>query len=264
MRALRRNHACVLGRTLLAAVTLLAGIPPASAQFQDIYRTEGATIRLLSEPPNENGAIRAALAIDLEPGWKTYWRDPGESGLAPVLDISASQGVSGLTVDFPAPSRFREGDNVSNGYDQPVVIALSAHADATVPRLVLRATLGLCREICVPVSVDLSRDLGLMPDLADANAIDRAFLSRPAHADAPLDAHFDEDGSHLVIDGAQGSDFFVAGPAGWGFGPARIEDGAWRVPVLASPLTGDDDAFEAVSTRDDAATATRFDLRLRP
>ena len=60
---------------------------------------------------DESGArvLRAGVEIKLEPGWKTYWRYPGDSGVPPVFDFSASDNVKEATVLFPAPMRFPDG-----------------------------------------------------------------------------------------------------------------------------------------------------------
>src|SRR6476661_4306539 len=53
--------------------------------------------------------FRAGVEIKLEPGWKTYWRYPGDSGVPPTFDFSASDNVKEATVLFPAPVRFPDG-----------------------------------------------------------------------------------------------------------------------------------------------------------
>ena len=47
--------------------------------------------------------VRAGVEIKLDPGWKTYWRDPGDSGMPPTLDFSGSDNVKAVTVLWPAP-----------------------------------------------------------------------------------------------------------------------------------------------------------------
>src|SRR5687767_7822730 len=47
--------------------------------------------------------FRAAIQIRLEPGWKTYWRYPGDSGVPPTFDFSASDNVKSVRVAYPAP-----------------------------------------------------------------------------------------------------------------------------------------------------------------
>ena len=71
--------------------------------------------------------FRAGVEIKLKPGWKTYWRYPGDSGVPPVFDFSKSQNVKTITVLFPAPMRFADGAGGSSigiygtGTSNPVV-----------------------------------------------------------------------------------------------------------------------------------------------
>jgi DsbC/DsbD-like thiol-disulfide interchange protein len=53
--------------------------------------------------------LRAGVEIKLDPGWKTYWRDPGDSGVPPTLDFTDSANVKSVTVLWPAPARFPDG-----------------------------------------------------------------------------------------------------------------------------------------------------------
>ncbi len=94
---------------------LAAASGPALAET-DSFHQDGVTLRLVMLEPSDTGAVRAALSVELEPGWKTYWIAPGPVGLAPRLDISRTTGLSGVTIDFPAPVRFSEGEAESVGY----------------------------------------------------------------------------------------------------------------------------------------------------
>ena len=71
--------------SLFLGLSLLAC--PALASSSDWYEAEGGRVRLVtSGAADENGVIEGALEIDLKPGWKTYWRDPGDAGVPPTLD----------------------------------------------------------------------------------------------------------------------------------------------------------------------------------
>src|SRR5262245_54788615 len=81
----------------IAAVSALAG--PALAASSDWYQAEGAAVRLLaSGAPDEQGVLKGALQIELKPGWKTYWQDPGDAGVPPSLDVSASRNVAAADI----------------------------------------------------------------------------------------------------------------------------------------------------------------------
>jgi len=49
--------------------------------------------------------LRAGIEIRLDPGWHTYWRYPGESGVPPRFDFTGSENVESVTVLWPAPKR---------------------------------------------------------------------------------------------------------------------------------------------------------------
>ena len=135
-------------------IVLLALLPAARAAEQ--IRHEAATVTLRLLPADEDGTIRGALVVDLEPGWKTYWVAPGPVGLAPDLRFDRSVGLGPVEVDYPVPIRFTEGSDTSVGYDAPTAFALRSSATPGVPP-VMRVDLliGVCREICVPLAASL-------------------------------------------------------------------------------------------------------------
>ncbi|WP_111535256.1 protein-disulfide reductase DsbD domain-containing protein [Palleronia aestuarii] len=129
----------------------------------------------------EDGTHVAGLKIDLEPGWKTYWRAPGEAGLPPRFDWSQSSNVASVAVRWPVPEIFGMGGLTSVGYSETVTLPLVVTPrDPTRPaELSLDLEMGVCETICVPVSRHLSTTLGAEPVRADARI-------RAALADRPL------------------------------------------------------------------------------
>src|ERR1700741_2164925 len=94
--------------TALFLVVVLAS--PVLASSSDWYEAEGGRVRLVTTgAPDESGVIAGVLQVDLKPGWKTYWRDPGDAGVPPTLDASGSDNVASVTVMWPAPERFPDG-----------------------------------------------------------------------------------------------------------------------------------------------------------
>src|SRR5438874_6962987 len=75
---------------------------------------------------NGDGAfLRAGIEIKLDPGWQTYWRDPGDSGAPPKFDFSASENVKSVSVLWPAPQRFPDGAGGNSiGYLNHVILPL--------------------------------------------------------------------------------------------------------------------------------------------
>jgi DsbC/DsbD-like thiol-disulfide interchange protein len=101
-----------------------------------------------------------ALELVLEPGWKTYWRTPGDTGLPPHFEWEGSQNLSDVTFHWPAPQAIKSGDTLEMGYHDRLVLPFTAHAtDATKPVAVeAQVDIGLCESICVPAGLELTAD----------------------------------------------------------------------------------------------------------
>ncbi|MFZ0421529.1 MAG: protein-disulfide reductase DsbD domain-containing protein [Xanthobacteraceae bacterium] len=172
--------------------------------------------------------LRAGIEIKLDTGWKTYWRDPGDSGVPPTFDFSGSENVKAVTVLWPAPARFPDGAGGNSiGYLEHVVLPLRvAPLDAT-KRTSLKLKLGydVCGNMCVPVDADLK--LPLTGDGAEESAIEKAEVRVPRHLAlgegkerglAVLAVHREPGGAHerVVVDVAAPAgaaiDLFVEGP----------------------------------------------------
>src|SRR5215207_2818553 len=111
-----------------------------------------------------DGAARlAAIEIVLDPGFKTYWRAPGESGLPPAFDWAGSENLSAAEVLWPAPHRFEDSGGVAYGYKDRVLLPVRVSPnDAGKPlRLALKLDYGVCKDICIPAQASLA--LALRP-----------------------------------------------------------------------------------------------------
>lgn len=130
----------------------------------------------------ENGAHMAAVELTLAPGWKTYWRSPGDAGIPPTFDWSGSQNVKAVRLHWPSPQVFEANGMQTIGYHDRLVLPVEVTPeDPSRPvRLSVEMSLGVCDEICMPAVVDLSADL-TAPGAADA-AIRAALKSGAASA----------------------------------------------------------------------------------
>jgi len=126
----------------------------ASAEDASPWQRDGhSAVRLLAG--SRSGAVLlGGIAFQLEPGWKTYWRNPGDSGVPPRFDFSKSENIEAVTVLWPAPKKFDDGaGGHSLGYRDQIVLPLrivAKHADKPVT---LRADIdyAVCEKICIPV-----------------------------------------------------------------------------------------------------------------
>ncbi len=211
----------ILARLFIAAFMCLL---PAAVQAgaSDWYETTGTRLRLLTQmEPAPDETLRGALEIDLEPGWKTYWKEPGEGGVAPQLALSDARAATSIALDFPAPQRFDDGGLQWAGYDARVVlpVVVTGLADARAP-LAIDLFIGVCETICVPVQTRLAVRPADDTGPIEHFVIDEAFAKLP---DEPRDGFqatgVSVDGEALAIavelpDGGQPADIFLAGRDG--------------------------------------------------
>lgn len=144
------------------------------------YEAPHTRIRLLTGGVIEHrGTSRpvAGIEIVLEPGWKTYWRSPGE-GIPPSFSWDESANLKSAQVLWPAPVRFAEAEGMSIGYKGRVLlpILITPEDPAKPVSLNLAIAYGVCKDICMPVEAQLSLEMdaptrkGDREDLASALA----------------------------------------------------------------------------------------------
>jgi DsbC/DsbD-like thiol-disulfide interchange protein len=112
-------------RLQTAAIALLFLSSAATAATSPWVETPGGDVRLVVLPADAGGSARAMLDIRLHAGWKTYWRDPGGSGIPPSIAVS---GATLTSIGFPAPRRLGEEANHYIGYDAPVRLPMTLGA----------------------------------------------------------------------------------------------------------------------------------------
>lgn len=138
-----------------------------------------AAIEVLPGWRTDNGAHIAGLRITLEPGWKTYWRAPGDGGIPPQFSFAGSENIIGVSPHWPVPEVFRQNGLNSIGYHDTVVFPLTVSTENTDADMQISGNLqiGVCEEICIPVT--LSFDAHLPIDGTRDPAITAALINRP-------------------------------------------------------------------------------------
>jgi len=141
------------------AATLLASslAPDARAEDASAWQRDGhSAVRLLAG--SRSGAVLlGGIAFQLQPGWKTYWRTPGDSGVPPRFDFSKSENIEAVTVMWPAPLKFDDGaGGVSLGYHDQTVLPLRIVPKSADKPVTLRAAISyaVCEKICIPVEAN--------------------------------------------------------------------------------------------------------------
>jgi DsbC/DsbD-like thiol-disulfide interchange protein len=228
--------------SLVLACCLAAG--SAAAQFAGALAPVEA--RLL--PGFAEGEARmAGLRLALEPGWKTYWRTPGDAGIAPQLDWSGSSNVAAVEPIWPTPHLFETFGVATVGYKGEVTVPLRVTpVDAAEPmRLRLVMDYGLCSDLCIPARAELALDLAPGAPEAERAAIAAALDDQPLSAEAAgvsaascalrgageMRAFEAEIDFERAVDAAP--HVVIEGPEGVWFGPATVSQSERRVAIAA-------------------------------
>ena len=173
-----------------------------------------------------------ALEFRLAPGWKIYWRTPGEAGLPPTIDLLADGDAVISQIKWPVPKRFNAFGFDNFGYDSAVILPLQVSGHRPGSSIQLRGQIEalVCADICVPLggSVALTMPAGPASPTGDSRAIAQATALVPRQAgDNPLfavervwqaaDALHMQFAAPLAID-----DIFIEGVAGVAFKKPRM------------------------------------------
>lgn len=170
---------------LIAAIFFLIAFP---AQAFDQSKVE--IVSAVSAVDNMQ-EIDAAIKISLPDGWYTYWRMPGDAGLAPVFTWGNQENIESIRIDYPAPKRFITADLHSFGYGYggdvylPLTIGLKDKSASISTDLKL--DMMICKDICIPETheVSFSLDRGEAVSSGYAPAIEKAKDTVPIVKDLP-------------------------------------------------------------------------------
>ncbi|MDA9958669.1 protein-disulfide reductase DsbD family protein [Alphaproteobacteria bacterium] len=192
------------------------------------------------------------LEFRLAPGWKIYWRTPGEAGLPPTLDLQMANGAPLQSqIEWPVPKRFNAFGFDNFGYADAVILPVAVRGYDRGAALQIRGQIEalVCSDICVPLAGALRLDLADGPAEPSSMAMVIAqFAAKVPRIDAlsPIKiATAWQSGSQLKIGFATTSqpvtEIFVEGPAGIAFKQPVFANNIAVIDVegdLKTPLAG--------------------------
>ena len=149
------------GAVCSGCVRLVAADRRASPGCLALAKGMHAAVRLLAGS-RSGPVLLGGIAVQLDPGWKTYWRTSGDSGVPPRFDFSKSDNVEAVTVLWPAPAKFDDGaGGFSLGYHDQVVLPLRIVPKSNDKPVTLRANINyaVCEKICIPGRSECGADL---------------------------------------------------------------------------------------------------------
>ena len=244
------------------------------------FNVDGAKLRLVALPSPDGKTIDAGLQIELEKGWKTYWRSPGASGIPPEISFSSSKNIASLKLDYPIPITFGEKENLTAGYKNSITFPIKIELLFSNRPVTINAKglLGICGEVCLPVQFDLS----LLEDGKGFSSRDVAstlLKSRSSLIGKPRDDFYiksvklvSESENTLKVtarvpEGSSKGVLFVEGPSDWYLTPARalkIENNIAHFSVRLSDIPKTANPLETQLTLSLVADGAGIEQKIKP
>lgn len=192
------------------------------------------------------------LEFRLAPGWKIYWRTPGEAGLPPKLKLQLASGHAVTNeLHWPVPKRFDAFGFDNFGYANKVIlpVTLREHPKGAAVQIIGQMEALACADICVPINGEIGLTIADGPATASRHAMEIArYKSRIPRSNGASPIQVEtiwQDGNKLrvrfVANGPVIDDIFVEGAPGVSFKKPIYNNGLAIIDVegkLDAPLTG--------------------------
>ena len=164
--------------------------PNADSASSNWAETAQTKVRIIAgtEGVGNSRELRLGLQFQLQPGWKIYWRSPGDAGFPPTVKWDGSRNLAGAGIRWPAPVRFSVLGLETLGYKEEVVFPIAASAVTTLEAVSVKAKVRYltCNDICIPYEANLSMHLpaGDIGPSKHGHLIDRFRASVPGDGSA--------------------------------------------------------------------------------
>ena len=169
---------------LIAVTSVAAPAFAAATDWQVIV--PGVKARLISSNTLADGVALAGLELDMPTDTNIYWRIPGETGIPTAFDFSGSTGIAEAVLHWPYPQIDRSRGYLDYVYYGPVVLPVEFEASLEGAVLDVAVMLGICSDMCVPATANLTLPLDFATsDAAQSIRLDQAMAETPILWDQP-------------------------------------------------------------------------------
>jgi thiol:disulfide interchange protein DsbD len=142
----------------LVALICLAALTTRAAHTQ-------ATLVLSHESAQPGNTIWAGVDLKMEPGWHTYWKNPGEAGMATKIDWKLPPGVTAGNIQWPLPEKLPPFEVTTYGYSDEVMLLVPLTIGTNVPPGPITLTANLswleCKDVCIPGKTTVEATLNI-------------------------------------------------------------------------------------------------------
>jgi thiol:disulfide interchange protein len=183
---------------IAAAVLIALAAGAACAQAVKTPHVESQLVAQTSGAA-PGSTLYVAVVQSLDPGWHTYWRNPGDAGEPAKITWALPKAWRAGEIVWPAPERFALGPIMNYGFEDklllPVPIQIPASAKpGTTATLKAHVDYLVCAQVCIPGGADLGLDVPIVagappmaPRWGAAIAAGLAASPKPAGLDATFD-----------------------------------------------------------------------------
>jgi thiol:disulfide interchange protein/DsbC/DsbD-like thiol-disulfide interchange protein len=174
---------------------------PAEAMESNVVTSRHDTASLVSDVDSVAAGkpFHVGLRLQLAQGWHTYWRNPGDAGVAPDLQLSLPDGGSAGPIEWPVPRRIAEGPLMTYAYTGDLLLPVKVTPPSSGAMAVkAHAEWLVCKDICVPEEGDFTLNLPAGGAQPSGQAPLFAALARQLPRPSPWQAVISKDGALLV------------------------------------------------------------------
>ncbi|KPD24381.1 protein-disulfide reductase DsbD family protein [Idiomarina zobellii] len=204
----------LIAALLLYSAQSLAETPSTGWLSHEDHPPVSVKLELTGHYEAERNLLPALLHVELDEGWKTYWRSPGEGGIPPTFDWSESSNINDIEWRWPVPSRYSIQGIDTVGYQGsltfPLMIQLSP--DARQAQISGTLTMSSCTTVCV--LTDYPIDLHVDLDTLTVDS-DRAFAFNPAMGKVPREYDSNNVKQAIWSDANQRVQLTIERDSGW-------------------------------------------------
>ncbi len=148
---------------VVLGVSFLIGAPDRASAQRSMARHTKLSLVAREDAVKPGLTLTVGIRLRMEPGWHTYWRNPGDSGLPTRVKWTLPTGFEAGEIRWPHPIRFSSGSLVSYGYEREVLLPVEIRTPPAIAARQVRLTARVdwleCKGVCLPGKTELSLTL---------------------------------------------------------------------------------------------------------
>lgn len=160
---------CTICALLAAVPTTASATAECRQQTTSIVRQPHIEVELIVEPVSlDHAQSRVGILFKPDPGWHIYWKNPGDTGLAPTIEWQ--EGIQVGALNWPAPETIQLAHLVDQGYEGDTLLWSDYKMNDGKSVIFANTKWLVCKDECIPGSATLSADISALSDADEQKA----------------------------------------------------------------------------------------------